>query len=366
MRSNLSGTERKDGRWCIRVTLTRPDGTKVKQAVYARSQRECQEAASKLIHDNKRQAPTPYTMLHLWEAFKRDRFPRYATKTQEYHTWTSSRILARFGDKKVGAIGPQDVAKWLKAMADEIGKDSKGNPKRLSGRMIQMHRNNLRTLLGFARELGWIKDNPASDISLPRTAKGVVKPAITPAMARLVRLKEENRVLYSLWWLLSECGLRPSEALALKSSDLKVERGVTWLAVKGTKTDASERIVPVPATLATVLREREGWLFPSSSGTPLMMRNIQRDWYKAVARAGLPQTNLYQLRKCCLTRWLEMGMPEDLVKHFAGHTDIRLTRNVYQRITIQRLTSALSNVGVSNRWVDPLARVQKTGSVGSK
>jgi integrase len=172
-------------------------------------------------------------------------------------------------------------------------------------------------------------------------------------MARLVRLKEPDPMLYELWWTLAECGLRPGEALALTSDHIIFDRGVWWFEVGGTKTAASVRRVAVPLVLAERLRTRNGRLFPLDAST------AAKKWRMALDRAGLERTNLYQLRKACLTRWIERGMPDDAVKYFAGHTDIAMTKNRYQRITTGRLASALGYAGLSSRYVNPLAGAVK-------
>ena len=229
-----------------------------------------------------------------------------------------------------------------------------------------MHRNCLRVLLGFARELGWTTENVAIDIRLPKSAKPAARPPITPAMARLVRMKERNPILKDLWWTLGVCGLRPGEAFTLMSDALTFDRGVWWLVVPGTKTDAAARRVPVPMSLADRLRRRQGLLFPSENLTPMTQSNVARAWKWALDRAGLEHTNLYQLRKACLTHWIERGMPDDAVKYFAGHVDIALTKNRYQRITTGRLSSAIEHAGLSSKYVNPLGKMPAIRDLGSK
>lgn len=69
-RSNLSGTKLPDGRYQIRVTLTRLDGAKVRKPVYGKTLGEAQQKAHALIYESGRSLQESYTVAEAAEAWR--------------------------------------------------------------------------------------------------------------------------------------------------------------------------------------------------------------------------------------------------------------------------------------------------------
>lgn len=127
------------------------------------------------------------------------------------------------------------------------------------------------------------------------------------------------------------------------SEDLPYALDMWWVRVRRSKTTAGEnREVPIPDHLAHRLKEREGFLFPGWQGDRQRYRQLLREWDRALERAEVPKTNLYQLRKMAISRWIASGMPDDVVKELAGHSTIRLTKDVYNRLGKDRLMTLFS------------------------
>ena len=157
MRSALSGTLRKDGRWQITITLTRSDGAKIRKAIYAPSQREVQEKARKLLGLG-REAQATMTVCQLYDECKDHRWTELKPKTLEVYKWGFSKISPMLGSKKVAEIKTPDVARWLRTLASDPS---------LSGRSIQIARNVLKLMMGYAVEQGWANSNPCFDVIFP-------------------------------------------------------------------------------------------------------------------------------------------------------------------------------------------------------
>lgn len=326
------------------MTLTTPDGDKKKVYVYGDSQREAQAAARQLKAETKGRLILGQTVSDLWQRWENEKWPSLAEKTRDYYAWVGKRILAELGSTDARKVTPPMVAAFLR----------KVHQSGVSGRTVQMHRNTLSALMAFAVEIGWADTNPVREIRTPAPAKPKRRNQLTRAMARLIRIKETRPTWKALWWLMSECALRPTEALLCRAEHIVREKGVWWLEVHGTKTDQAERRVPLPAALVAIL-PRSGFLFPASTGNALQLRNVQREWKRALETENLPpDCNLYQLRKVAISRWVALGIPDDVVKLWAGHSDIRITKNVYNRVSVSRQIGALRAVSMSNRYEDPL------------
>jgi integrase len=166
--------------------------------------------------------------------------------------------------------------------------------------------------------------------------------------------------------LLIGSGLRISEALGLRVSDLQLEEsgGVIVVyrsrkkdAIGSTKSDRF-RSVEIGPGLARVLRDhlavraemaagdqRHAWVFvmpvrerkrdhgrwPSDgAGEPLDRTTVSRDWHKAaLADAALRDMALHALRHTAAAAWLAAGNSLMYVQRQLGHGDIRTTEHYY-------------------------------------
>lgn len=332
MRSALSGTKRADGRWQITVSLTRPDGAKVKKTLYAATQREVQDKARELIHQTGRSASPNVTVSQLFDICQAGPWSSHADKTKEQYAWARKRIDPEFGPKLVGDLRVPDVASWVRRLEQD---------PQLSGKSVQICRDVLRVALGHAVEMGWAQGNPAKEVRI-KSAKPKERRRLSENEYLRILEAEVDPMYRSLWRVIGECGLRPfCEATKLQRSDLAYRLDCWWLTVRKSKTDAGLREVPVPDDLGQTLADREGSLFPSSVGTPIDKSKVERAWRAATAAAKVEHTNLYQLRKLAITRWALTGLPDAVVKSLAGHTDIRLTQNVYARVGREQILNAL-------------------------
>ena len=158
-------------------------------------------------------------------------------------------------------------------------------------------------------------------------------------------------------------GARPGEAVALRWKDTDLEaraisigRALTRVegarAFKDPKTRGSRRTLPIPETLASVLRahramqaaqalrlgdhyDREADLvFANELGAPIDLRNLTSRHFKpALERAGLPASlRLYDLRHTHATALLTLGIHPKVVAERLGHASTRMTLDVYSHV----------------------------------
>lgn len=126
------------------------------------------------------------------------------------------------------------------------------------------------------------------------------------------------------------CGLRLSELLAVRVSDIDGEQG--RLRIQQGK-GAKDRLVPLSPTLLKCLREYwraarpKGWLFPGRAlETTLSPTTVQKAYTKAKARAGITKVGgIHALRHAYATHQLEAGMPVHRLQRLLGHRDIHST-----------------------------------------
>lgn len=349
VRAPLQGTKRADGRWQIIVTTTDVHGAKIRKTIIKRTLEDCQTAAYKLIATTARRAEDAHTMEQLIDVYKDLVWPTFkGPGTARQHQPAYNRILKWFAEIDVREIDAPEVARWIRAMESD--------PK-LSGRSVQAYRNVLSVLLGYAEELGWRDGNPAKGRKLRVSAKPKHRERVTEDNFRNVVDKEKDPTLKDLWQFLGETGMRPEEALELKREDIFRSMDLWWIR-GGMKTDAGRnREIPLSDDLANRLVEKQGLLFPfvdtskvkkPEPGQPLQFppprpykyRHLVDLWKSAMETAEETYTNLYQLRKLAISRWIHAGLPDGVVKTWAGHTSITITKDVYERLGRDRLMMA--------------------------
>ncbi len=146
--------------------------------------------------------------------------------------------------------------------------------------------------------------------------------------------------------VLYSCGLRISEAGALKLDDLRFEEGFLRCTGKGFKT----RIVPIGSCAGTALESyiksgrprlhpdpSEKHVFLNKNGRPFSRCGMWRAVKSRVASAGLPpDVSPHWFRHSFATHMLEHGASIRIIQELLGHADISTTQ-IYTHVDSARL-----------------------------
>lgn len=212
--------------------------------------------------------------------------------------------------------------------------------RRVSRSTLTVHRGGLRFFVETTLGRTW----PV--LELVRPAKRRVLPVVlAPAEVRfLLGRVRELRARMCLTTIYS-CGLRLSEGLRLRTSDIdsarmlvRVERG------KG----GQDRYVPLPERTLVLLRAywrawrpAAPWLFPVRAGTgPLGDTSLQRIFAAVVRESGLAKhASIHTLRHSYATHLLECGVSLRVIQEVLGHRSPSTTA-IYTHIT-PTISSAL-------------------------
>jgi integrase len=153
-------------------------------------------------------------------------------------------------------------------------------------------------------------------------------------------------------------GLRASELRGLKWKNVDLphaklhvrERADRYLEIGEPKSEAGERVVPLPPTVVNVLREHKmkskgEFVFPTDQGKPQHHANIlHRGFEPAQVAAGVvdehgkPKYALHALRhfyaSWCINRGKDGGLelPMKMVQERLGHSTINLTADLYSHL----------------------------------
>jgi integrase len=220
----------------------------------------------------------------------------------------------------------------------------------------------LRLALKKAVDEEKIGANPAASLEIPRKApaRKLHVPTLAEVNRILEKASEDGREAIVL---VASLGLRKSELLALRWSDVDLKRNLVHVRRKnigglieeGSKTEAGERTVPLYATARATLEARadrlglqskwlgkdERLIFANSRGGPFEPRNWSRQvWEPAREAAGLSDVRLHDLRHFNVTALRELGMASKLRSVVTGHSDERTTERIYDHVRPEHIEAA--------------------------
>lgn len=179
----------------------------------------------------------------------------------------------------------------------------------------------------FVQVLGW----PDAGNQVPRPRKTQTLPSVmSVAEVQLLIRSLKNIKHRTLLQVLYGAGLRVSEVVALRISDIDSSRGL--LAIRQAK-GFKDRYVPLSPTLLESLREYwriykpVEFLFESSmTGGPLSVRTAQAIFQNAKAASGIrKKVSAHTLRHSYATHLLEAGADLLSIKQQLGHSNISTT-----------------------------------------
>lgn len=159
---------------------------------------------------------------------------------------------------------------------------------------------------------------------------------------------EKSKLMVSLIYA---CGLRVSELITLKNSDLNFPEKVGHIhQAKGNK----DRIFNIPEFLIEDLqyqskqqiKNKEKYLFTAGNGK-LSTRNIQKIVSSAANRASLKNVHTHTLRHSFATHLLEDGVDIRKIQELLGHANLSTTQ-IYTHVSIEELKkikSPIDNLG---------------------
>lgn len=183
--------------------------------------------------------------------------------------------------------------------------------------------------------------------------------------------------LYAMWHLIAFRGLRRGEACgqpwsetnldthSLTVSSQLVQDG--WdVETSEPKTDSGFRVIALDDDTVEVLkhhRERQGaahemwglaWVdtglvFTQEDGSWLHPGKVTDLFERLVAASGLPPIRLHHLRHGAATLMLAAGIDVKIVSDTLGHSDTRITRDIYQNPRVLHLMGEKLQVAKSGR-----------------
>ncbi|MFP5263650.1 MAG: site-specific tyrosine recombinase XerD [Blastocatellia bacterium] len=206
----------------------------------------------------------------------------------------------------------------------------------------------IRNLFKFLLLDGFLKRDPSSNLETPKSWQSLPKILSAEEVERLlaspdvtsnagIRDKAMIEILYAT-------GLRVSELVALKLSDINLDLGFLITMGKGSK----QRSIPIGKSAINWTRRylaarpkllagaSSSLLFVSDKGTPITRQSFWKLIVSYGEKSKIGHINPHLLRHSFATHLLENGADLRSVQMMLGHSDISTTQ-IYTHVTNERL-----------------------------
>ncbi|APD09723.1 tyrosine-type recombinase/integrase [Thermus brockianus] len=364
--------QRKDGLWVGAITVGyTPRGNPRRKVVYGRTRQEVARKLAELQvlhHRGLLAEPAQITVRDWAEDWLKRKAAEVRPRTLESYRYHLAKAIPslrdptaydRFGRMRLQSVQPLHVRRHLDGL-------------RLTPHAMKNIRWLLHAVFEDAVRMELIHRNPVAPVKVkgpPRKSPGRT---LEPDEARrlLAALDEHPSPLAIALRLMLTCGLRRGEALGLRWEDVDLEEGVlhvrrAWAKVGGKgvvsepKTSSGYRAVPIPPTTLERLRAyresvqglseeeaRRSWLFPGRDPSqPVHPDAPDHFLRRLLARLGLPQVRVHDLRHTYGSLLLAQGAPVELVAERMGHANPNITLGIYRHLLEEERRGWVLDIG---------------------
>lgn len=251
------------------------------------------------------------------------------------------------------AIGSIPVSKVTAVQCQNILNGCSG----MSFSHLDKLRQEIRFVFKSALNNGLIKKSPAEDLVLPTYKKGSRR-SITDQERRHLYTVCESYKPFLLFLLMLECGCRPSEARELLGRD--IDHDSKLLHIRGTKTDCSDRYVPIPDKMYARIKNTQPFdhIVTNTLGHPYnresyvkLTHRLKRELNLSMGcrvyrNALVPPYPLaddfepYCLRHTYCTDLCKSGIDVRTAQRLMGHATISITADIYTHVDTDQIMDA--------------------------
>ena len=281
---------------------------------------------------------------------------------QGYKTLADGHILPYFDQKKVPvrSLDHTMIQRYMDEKYQNGRLDGKGG---LSPRSLRLHKNIISQALDLAVQSKLIPANPCQFVELPQNERYESTFYNAKQLQDLFKAFQGDELL-PLVKITALYGLRRSELLGLQWDSIDFERKtmtirhtvskVTEVVAKDkTKNASSRRSFPLTAEAEAIFRrakeleqqnraafgreyQENSYIFKWPDGHHYSPDYISHHFAKVLKKQGLPHIRFHELRHSCASMLLDMGFTLKDVQEWLGHSDIKMTANIYAHLDTAR------------------------------
>ena len=281
---------------------------------------------------------------------------------QGYEVQARAHILPYFDDLQIRLcdVDGETLQTYINVKAKFGRSDGHG------GLSLRQHKNVLNQTLKLAQRDGLIQTNPADLVVMPHAAQ-FTGTFYTEAQMRDLLTAVKNERLYPIIYVTALYGLRRSEVLGLKWDSINfamqtltirhtVARVTKVVEKNKTKNASSFRSFPLTddaVRLFKILLQQEqiyrnhfgkdyidnDYVFTWEDEHPYSPDYVSHTFHKLLKKYDLPHIRFHDLRHTCASMLLSEGYGLKDVQEWLGHSDIKMTANIYGHLDIRRKRS---------------------------
>lgn len=273
-----------------------------------------------------------------------------------YYNYYNRVVKPQLGKMDITLVDGETVASFFEKL-NEQGVGTRSG--KLSSTAINVVHNICYSIFEFAKERGYIKDNPYTQESIDKPSRKTTEKRV---LTRVEQYKLERTCRYYLDYrvigilLALYTGMRIGEVCSLQWEDVDFKRHVisvnktvsrvtnfdnededdskTVMQIRTPKTQCSCRIIPLPKFLMDKLLMLKQvnpykYVVNNKNDNPMCPRMLTYIFKRVVKLAGIKEANFHCLRHTFATRALESGMDIKTVSEVLGHSNHAITLNVY-------------------------------------
>ncbi len=289
---------------------------------------------------------------------------------QGYQTLADSHILPYYDQKKVPlrSIDHTMIQRYMDEKHECGRLDGKGG---LSPRSLRLHKNIISQTLDLAVQTKLIPANPCQFVELPQNVR-YESTFYTAAQLQDLFTALQGDELLPLVKITALYGLRRSELLGLQWDSIDFERKtmtirhtvskVTQVVAKDkTKNASSRRTFPLTVEAEAIFRrakeleqqnraafgreyQEHAYVFKWADGHPYSPDYISHRFNRLLKKHGLPHIRFHELRHSCASLLIDMGFTLKDVQEWLGHSDIKMTANIYAHLDTARKTNMADSI----------------------
>lgn len=262
-----------------------------------------------------------------------------------------NQIVPHIGHHKLSSLQPNHIQSMYKDLLESGS--AKGKP--LSPRSVEYVHAVLHVALKHAVRTGLLVVNPADRVEKPKIRRGETETITLEQFCKLLdTVRHTNDYIPIL--IAGTCGLRASEILALRWSDIDLVRGTltvqrvisqmgSQIDFTEPKTNKSRRTIPIPTTVVDELKRHkaaqedkkkclgqgynaEGVVCPDGNGDYRKPKSFAGAVRDTIDRAKL-DIRFHDLRHSHATIMLEQGTSVKVIQERLGHSNLSTTMDIY-------------------------------------
>ncbi len=246
--------------------------------------------------------------------------------------------------------------------------DGKGG---LSPASLKLIKNIVYQSLNEAVKLGHISSNPCQFVTLPKQVEHKTKFYSTAQLKALLEAVKDDALCH-LIHIAIMYGLRRSELLGLQWDSIDFEAGlltvkhtvtkVTELVAKDkTKNASSHRSFPLSDEARSIFEklkqdetenkmlcgksyQQNSYIFKWPDGKPFTPDYVSKHFKLILKNSGLPHIRFHELRHSCASLLLNKGCTLKDVMEYMGHSDIKMTANIYGHLDTARKATLVNTI----------------------